>query len=141
MAKNIQSLWGAEKIFYKDQKALRKCRISKEEHIDFETEYEIFKLQRIQNEEKQKINYILLVKIWDKQMWSILRKSIQIKVSEINLNKSSNHSGKIWGTIQKFDIALQTVQVQLERPQLRIKKRVCKDEIKAAYANLSSQFR
>ena len=51
-------LLGAEKIFYKDQKAARKCRISEEVDINFETEREIAELQTIQNEEKQKRNYI-----------------------------------------------------------------------------------
>ena len=42
--------------------------------------------------------------------------------TEINLNESINYSGKIRSTIQKFDIALQTDQGQLERTRLRIKR-------------------
>ena len=135
----MEKLSGVEKIFYEYQKPARECRIIDEVDIDFETECEIAELQRIQNKEKQKEElYIMRGEIEESGVFSSTEINLNESTTEINLNESINPSGKIRSIIQKFEIALKTDQVQFECPWLRIKKRVCTDEIKATCANLSS---
>ena len=129
-------LIGDEKLFYEDQKSERIGRLSS----DIDLKYVIEQEEKYLNEidalgiEEEEYSFAIIETLDDE---SDFLNSTSITEGG-DINQSHNRSGLTRSTKQTCDVSVQTDPVIIDKPKLRIKERVCTEDIKMTCANLSS---
>ena len=136
IGKNMEMLIGDEKLFYEDQKSERIGRLSS----DIDLKYVIEQEEKYLNEiaelgiEEEEYSFAIIETLDDE---SDFLNSTSI-AQDCDINQSHNRSGLTRSTKQTCDVSVQTDPVIIDKPKLRIKERVCTEDIKMTCANLSS---
>ena len=127
----MESLAGPEKVFYYDQFSKCECRISSEVDKDFEVENMWLAQAAAEAEERDRQEAECAFGISNDLV------EVESPMNSSLLNISLNDSEAVRNTVELNDIGIQTEPVVLEQPMIRLNKKLCTDEIKAACATVS----
>ena len=130
---------GDERIFYEQQKSSREGRVTNdvdEEYVEEQTIQQEHTLEIVQQQEAEEAFIMEDIDDPDEQPGQPCLNSTMN--ADSSLNVSSNRSGLVCLKPVGVDIGIQTHLAVPDRPRLRIKKRICTDEIKSTCAMLSS---
>ena len=138
IGQNMSKLDDREKLFYEDHKGQRQGRLSKE----IDTEYELAK-------ETSEREFLEMNKMLQKEEQYARCKDLDVSfersdvmnsttISNSTINQSDDRSGLVQSTKSVTTVGVQMEQVKSEKPKLRVKRKICTDQIKATCANVSS---
>ena len=113
---------GDEEIFYYHQQTTWTCRVSEAIDVEYEEEREAVAIQEALEREIE-IEYME-----------------DSEVSDLNptVEQNNSWSGLVQMSIKKTDISMQTDQIIVDRPKLRVKTKVCTEEVKATCTSVSA---
>ena len=125
-------------MFCYDQKVQRQGRLSEKIDIEYEVAREISERELLEiNEMLQKEEQYARCEDLDV---SFERSDVMnsTTISNSTINQSDDRSGLVQSTKSVTTAGVQMEQVQPEKPKLKVKRKICTDQIKTTCANVSS---
>ena len=127
-----------EKLFYEDHKGQRQGRLSEEIDSEYELAKETSEREFLEmNEMLQKEEQYARCEDLDV---SFERSDVMnsTTISNSTINQSDDRSGLVQSTKSVTTVGVQMEQVKPEKPKLKVKRKICTDQIKTTCANVSS---
>lgn len=138
IGKDMDLLTGDEKSYYEDQKSNRKMYLSEEIDTEYEEMKEKEAAQR-QNVLENELEEQEFMEDLDHNEGEISSMEETSTMPMQSLNQSRSRSGLVRSSIPLNHVSTQTDDVQIDRPKLRIKRKICTEKVKKSCANLSTR--
>ena len=138
IGQNMSKLDDREKLFYEDHKGQRQGRLSEEIDSEYELAKETSEREFLEmNEMLQKEEQYARCEDLDV---SFERSDVMnsTTISNSTINQSDDRSGLVQSTKSVTTAGVQMEQVKPEKPKLKVKRKICTDQIKTTCANVSS---
>ena len=137
IGKGMDSLTGDEKRFYIDQKTSRGWSQSEEVYDIYQAEIERSMMEQALQAEMDQQEETYINNVDDPEM-VLNSTAVDMGVSTSFNNQSQNQSGLVRLSVPTNEMSTQTDEVPVDCPKIRVKAKICTDEIKATCACVSA---